>query len=115
MAPQKRGSALTSRLSENAEEMLQKAGQYASEFNRPEIDTEHLLLALTDSEVVQSIFNQFKIKVEDLKRQIQAEAKHGEKLHEGEISVSPRVKDALSRSFIASNDLGHTYVGPEHF
>lgn len=115
VARRKRGSALTSRLSESAEEMLQKAGQYASEFNRPEIDTEHLLLALTDSEVVQSIFNQFKIKVEDLKRQIQAEAKHGEELHEGEISVSPRVKDALSRSFIASNDLGHTYVGPEHF
>ena len=115
VARRKRGSALTSRLSESAEEMLQKAGQYASEFNRAEIDTEHLLLALTDSEVVQSIFNQFKIKVEDLKRQIQAEAKHGEKSHEGEISVSPRVKDALSRSFIASNDLGHTYVGPEHF
>ncbi|MCG4470894.1 hypothetical protein L0P50_18710, partial [Lawsonibacter sp. DFI.6.74] len=86
VARRKRGSALTSRLSESAEEMLQKAGQYASEFNRSEIDTEHLLLALTYSEFVQIIFNKFKIKVDYLKRQIQAEAKHGEKLHEGEIS-----------------------------
>lgn len=115
VAKRKRGNALTSRLSENAEEMLQKAGQYASEYNRPEIDTEHLLLALTDSEVVQSVFNQFKIKVDDLKRQIEAEAKRGERLNEGDIGVSPRVKDALSRAFAASNDLGHAYVGPEHF
>ncbi|PXF65986.1 Clp protease ClpC, partial [Escherichia coli O157] len=26
-----------------------------------------------------------------------------------------RVKDALSRAFVASNELGHSYVGPEHF
>ena len=29
--------------------------------------------------------------------------------------MSPRVKDALSRAFVASNELGHSYVGPEHF
>ena len=29
--------------------------------------------------------------------------------------MSPRVKDALSRAFVTSNELGHSYVGPEHF
>ncbi|VTN74801.1 ATPase with chaperone activity, ATP-binding subunit [Klebsiella variicola] len=57
----------------------------------------------------------FKIKVDDLKRQIESEAKRGDKPFEGEIGVSPRVKDALSRAFVASNELGHSYVGPEHF
>jgi ATP-dependent Clp protease ATP-binding subunit ClpC len=82
---------------------------------RAEVDTEHLLLALTDSDVVKTILGQFKIKVDDLKRQIESEAKRGDKPFEGEIGVSPRVKDALSRAFVASNELGHSYVGPEHF
>ncbi len=82
---------------------------------RSEVDTEHLLLALADSDVVKTILGQFKIKVDDLKRQIESEAKRGDKPFEGEIGVSPRVKDALSRAFVASNELGHSYVGPEHF
>ena len=73
------------------------------------------LLALSDSDVVKTILGQFKIKVDDLKRQIESEAKRGDKPFEGEIGVSPRVKDALSRAFVASNELGHSYVGPEHF
>ena len=75
----------------------------------------YLLLALADSDVVKTILGQFKIKVDDLKRQIESEAKRGDKPFEGEIGVSPRVKDALSRAFVASNELGHSYVGPEHF
>ena len=58
----------------------------------PEVDTEHLLLALTDSDVVKTILGQFKIKVDDLKRQIESEAKRGDKPFEGEIGVSPRVR-----------------------
>ena len=72
-------------------------------------------MALADSDVVKTILGQFKIKVDDLKRQIESEAKRGEKPFEGEIGVSPRVKDALSRAFVASNELSHSYVGPEHF
>nr|MDQ6121435.1 AAA family ATPase [Klebsiella pneumoniae subsp. pneumoniae] len=95
--------------------MLQEAAKHAAEFGRSEVDTEHLLLALADSDVVKTILGQFKIKVDDLKRQIESEAKRGDKPFEGEIGVSPRVKDALSRAFVASNELGHSYVGPEHF
>ena len=111
----RRGSGLASRISEQSEALLQEAAKHAAEFGRPEVDTEHLLLALADSDVVKTILGQFKIKVDDLKRQIESEAKRGEKPFEGEIGVSPRVKDALSRAFVASNELGHSYVGPEHF
>lgn len=111
----RRGSGLASRISEQSEALLQEAAKHAAEFGRPEVDTEHLLLALTGSDVVKTILGQFKIKVDDLKRQIESEAKRGDKPFEGEIGVSPRVKDALSRAFVASNELSHSYVGPEHF
>ena len=111
----RRGSGLASRISEQSEALLQEAARHAAEFGRAEVDTEHLLLALSDSDVVTTILGQFKIKVDDLKRQIESEAKRGDKPFEGEIGVSPRVKDALSRAFVASNELGHSYVGPEHF
>ena len=114
-APRRRGSGLASRISEQSEALLQEAAKHAAEFGRAEVDTEHLLLALADSDVVKTILGQFKIKVDDLKRQIESEAKRGDKPFEGEIGVSPRVKDALSRAFVASNELGHSYVGPEHF
>ncbi|MBB4799956.1 ATP-dependent Clp protease ATP-binding subunit ClpC [Brevundimonas bullata] len=73
-----------------------------------------MLLALTSSDVVKTILEEFKVDVDDLRRQIEKEAKRGDAKTEGEIGVSPRLKDALNRAFIASNELGHSYVGPEH-
>jgi len=110
--PRRRGSGLASRISEHSEALLQEAAKHAADFGRSEVDTEHLLLALADSDVIKTILSQFKIKVDDLKRQIEAEAKRGDKPFEGEIGVSPRVKDALSRAFVASNELGHSSSGP---
>ncbi|RME97013.1 MAG: ATP-dependent Clp protease ATP-binding subunit, partial [Alphaproteobacteria bacterium] len=109
------GVNIADRLSEQANKLLQEAAQKAHEFGRAEVDTEHLLHALTDSDVVKTLLGQFKIDPDDLRRQIDKEAKKGEAREEGgEVGVSPRVKDALNRAFIASNELGHSYVGPEH-
>ena len=109
------GINIADRLSGQANKLLQDAAQKAHEFGRSEVDTEHLLLALTDSEVVRTLLGQVKIDADDLRRQIEKEAKKGDaKEAEREIGVSPRVKDALNRAFVASNELGHSYVGPEH-
>ena len=70
-----------------------------------QVDTEHLLLALSDGDVVKTILGQFQIKVDDLTRQIESEAKRGDQPFGGEIGVSPRV-EAL-RVAVASNELGH--------
>ncbi|WP_414474445.1 AAA family ATPase [Microvirga sp. M2] len=113
-----RGAAanVADRLSEHAEEILQSAARRAGDFGRKEVDTEHLLLALTESDVVRTILEQFKVSLDDLRNQIVAESPRGDFNPEegGEIGVSPRVKDALSRAFSASSELGHSYVGPEH-
>ena len=113
-----RGAAagVADRLSEHAEEILQSAAQRAGDFGRREVDTEHLLLALTESDVVRTILDQFKVSLDDLRNQIVQESPRGDFNPEegGEIGVSPRVKSALSRAFSVSGEFGHSYVGPEH-
>src|SRR5690242_6572363 len=45
-------------ISENTKEIIQQAAETAVKFGRLEVDTEHLLYALSDSDVVQEIFKQ---------------------------------------------------------
>jgi ATP-dependent Clp protease ATP-binding subunit ClpC len=108
------GMTIADRLSKQANNLLQEAAQKAGELGRSEVDTEHLLYALADSDVVKTLLGQFKIDEAELRRQIDKDARRGEGKPEGEIGVSPRLKDALNRAFVASNELGHSYVGPEH-
>src|SRR6218665_1552325 len=61
-------------ISESTKEIIQQAAETAVKFGRREVDTEHLLYALADSEVVQEIFKQFKLKSEDIKGYIDANA-----------------------------------------
>ncbi len=106
-------------MSEHTKELLQKAAEVAVEFGKREVDTEHLLYALTESDVVQTILKQFKLSTGDLKGYIEHNAPKGEheKPEEGatvQLTVSPRVKGALEKAFYVSRELGHSYIGPEH-
>ncbi len=105
-------------LSQHAKDILQQAAQTAVDFNKDEVDTEHLLYALMESEVVQEILRQFKLSPQDIKGYIEHNAPRGtfkaEKGQTVRLSVSPRVKSALELAFLASRELGHSYVGPEH-
>ena len=118
--PRRRGSgraaAVEERLSEHAQELLQQAARTAQEWGRREVDTEHLLYALVDSDVVHTVLDQFKLSIDELRHHIEADGKDAQagKADGTEIGVSPGVKDALARAFAASRELGHTYVGPEH-
>src|SRR3954452_2342840 len=114
--PGRRGAGIAERLSEHAQELLQRAARAAVEFGRREVDTEHLLHALLESDVVRTVLDQFKVSPDDLRTQLEREAPRGDRAAEGttEIGVSPRVKDALGRAFTAARELGHGYVGPEH-
>lgn len=105
-------------LSDSAKDYLQKAGKKAIEFGKSEVDTEHLLYALTENEIVQEILRHFNITPQDLKGYIEYNAPKGTfkapQEESIEMEVSPRLKSALERAFWASRDLGHNYVGPEH-
>ncbi|HVS58618.1 MAG TPA: AAA family ATPase [Candidatus Saccharimonadales bacterium] len=105
-------------ISENTKEIIQQAAETAVKFGRREVDTEHLLYALADSDVVQEIFKQFKLKSEDIKGYIEANAPKGDQKATDEknleVTVSPRVKQVLEQAFTSSRQLGHSYIGPEH-
>ncbi len=107
---------LEQHFSEQAKEILQRAAERAVQSGKREVDSEHLLYELTQSDVVQTILKQFKISVDDLRAEIDANfpATGGDGAEGKQIGVSPRVKSALDRAFIASRELGHSYVGPEH-
>lgn len=114
---QKRSAAVLEQFSGQAKEILQQAAQKASESGRHEVDTEHLLYVLADNEVVQTILKQFKLSAFDLKGYLDANAFAGTTGNgEGnaEINISPRMKSALQLAIAAAQDLGHSYVGPEH-
>ncbi|CAM3620058.1 Clp protease ClpC [Bordetella sputigena] len=108
---------LTSFLNESARKALHAAAEKAVGFGKDEVDTEHLLLALADDEIIQAILRDLKLSVEDLKSEVQENAPRGNlRQEDGEIQVgvSPRAKSALQLAFVASRELGHSYIGPEH-
>ena len=110
------GGGAEDRLSDHAKELLQAAARAAVERGRNEVDTEHLLTALLDSDVVKTLMGQFKVSVDELRRQLDEESPRGKASEEEprEIGVSPRVKNAIGRAMAISRDMGHSYVGPEH-
>lgn len=103
-------------LSEQTKELIQEAAQKAVALGRKEVDTEHLLYAIADSDVVAEILKQFRIKPNDLKTYIDENAPKGDEELKGEIelTVSPRLKDTFGQAFTISRELGHSYIGPEH-
>ncbi len=107
---------IDSHIAEMTKDVIQQAGQKALEFGRSEVDTEHLLYALMESDVVKQILREFNIKPNDIKSYIDEVApKNKEKIEEeSELTVSPRVKNVLEQSFYISKQLGHRYIGPEH-
>lgn len=107
---------LSDLLSDQAKEMLQKAAQNAIEYGQNNVDTEHILNALLDGQVVERILKQFKVSTDDLRGYIEHNAPRGEREsgETEELGVTPRVKSALELAFHASREMGHSYIGPEH-
>ena len=115
--PQRQQSAgIETLLSDTSKNTIQEAGKIAHKFGRSEVDTEHLLYALADSDIVAEILNQYKLKPQDIKGYIDANAPKNTQKNsdQDEIGVSPRVKSVLSNAYQISRELGHSYIGPEH-
>jgi ATP-dependent Clp protease ATP-binding subunit ClpC len=105
-------------LSEHTKEIIQQAAETTVKFGRREVDTEHLLYALADSDVTAEILKQFKLTKEDLKGYIEVNAPKGNEKEPDEgqvdVTVSPRIKSVLESAFQTARELGHGYIGPEH-
>ncbi|WP_109477213.1 AAA family ATPase [Paraburkholderia sp. C35] len=107
----------TDAFSEQTLELLQRAAEKAHELHRKELDTEHLLYVLADTDVVAALFKELKLSPQDIKGYIDEHAQKGTADPDtplDKMTVSPRLKKAFQYAFQASRDLGHSYVGPEH-
>ena len=116
-ARQQQSRGIMDVVSESAKDVIQKAGAVAHGFARQEVDTEHLLYALADNDVIGEILKQYKLKPADIKGYIEANAPKGDKKaveNQTEIDVSPRIKSVLTNAYQIAQALHHSYVGPEH-
>ncbi|CAG9254175.1 Negative regulator of genetic competence ClpC/MecB [Paraburkholderia unamae] len=107
----------TDAFSEQTLEILQRAAEKAHELQRNELDTEHLLYVLADTDVCAALLKELKLSPQDIKGYIDQHAQKGSASPDSPIdkmTISPRLKKAFQFAFQASRDLGHSYVGPEH-
>ncbi|MBO9537737.1 AAA family ATPase [Herbaspirillum sp.] len=108
---------ITDAFSQQTLELLQRAAEKAVELHRTELDTEHVLYVLADTDVVSALLREIKLAPQDIKAYIDEHAKKGvagAEISADELAVSPRLKKAFQHAFQASRELGHSYVGPEH-
>lgn len=115
---EREGMSLDTLLSDHTKELIEQAGQVAVQFGRREVDTEHLLYAISSSDVVTEILKQFKLSADDLRGYIDSNAPKGQaKAPENgqvEVTVSPRIKAVFEHALSIAQELGHGYIGPEH-
>lgn len=107
----------TDAFSEQTLELLQRAAEKAHELRRNELDTEHLLYVLADTDVCAALLKELKLSPQDIKGYIDQHAQTGTGDPDAPIektTISPRLKKAFQYAFQGSRDLGHSYVGPEH-
>ncbi|QAA77216.1 MAG: ATP-dependent Clp protease ATP-binding subunit ClpA [Candidatus Bipolaricaulis sibiricus] len=116
--PDREAPDLGSYLSDESRELLQRAARVAVGFGKREMDTEHLLYALTESEAAREFLRKAQLDPQDIRGYIDHNAPRGtlgaERGETVRVGMSPRVKAVLETAFHASRDLGHSYVGPEH-
>jgi ATP-dependent Clp protease ATP-binding subunit ClpC len=104
---------LTQLLSEHAREVVNGAARFAANAGSPDLDTDHLLWAMTNEETTQLLLVRAGMDPAELRRQLEGELRRGNT--GGEMpSLTPAAKRALLDGHQISRALGSTYIGPEH-
>ncbi len=108
---------LFEKFTEKAIEAVKTAQIYAIEFNHEKIYPEHLLLALLNdsNSIIVKTFSVYKIKIEDLKKEIIDLLNSRAVVKPVEFVVfSDSSKDIFERTLYIAKTLGNSYVKPEH-
>ncbi|HEX7145641.1 MAG TPA: AAA family ATPase [Gaiellaceae bacterium] len=104
---------VTQFFSDATRELLQRAAQTAVEWGSLDLDSEHLLYAALQDDVVRHVLRQIDADAEAIAAEIEDEA---DKVSRTDVSpsLSPDAKAALLAAYEESRELGSSYVGPEH-
>ncbi|MGZ6582708.1 MAG: Clp protease N-terminal domain-containing protein, partial [Gaiellaceae bacterium] len=93
--------------------LLQRAAQTALEWGSLDLDTDHLLYAALQDDVVRHVLQQIDADPSALVAEVEEEADKAERTDVAP-SLSPDAKAALLAAYEESRELGASYVGPEH-
>ncbi|MBP7741029.1 ATP-dependent Clp protease ATP-binding subunit [Candidatus Woesebacteria bacterium] len=104
---------MTRMFAERTKETIQQAAQKVIEIKKSSIDTEHLLYAVTNDEIVKKILIELGLKPDELRSYLNLQFFEG--TYEGnEVSLTPRAKLVLQLAFQEAFELNHKYIGTEH-
>ncbi|MCY1331834.1 Clp amino terminal domain protein [compost metagenome] len=98
---------VTDAFSEQTLELLQHAAEKAHELRRNELDTEHLLYVLADTDVGTALLKELKLSPQDIRGYIDQHAQTGTAGADASLermSISPRLKKVFQYAFQASRD-----------
>jgi ATP-dependent Clp protease ATP-binding subunit ClpC len=114
-APQRQAERVdvTEFFSDATREILRRAAQTALEWGSLDLESDHLLHAALQDDVVQHVLRQLDADPHAITAQIEEEAERSERTDVAP-SLSPDAKAALIAAYEESRELGQSYVGPEH-
>src|SRR5439155_26605431 len=104
---------VTEYFSDATRQLLQRAAQTALEWGSLDLDSDHLLYAALQDDVVQHVLRQIDADPQAIMAQVEEEAERGERTGVAP-SLSPDAKAALLAAYEESRQIGASYVGPEH-
>jgi ATP-dependent Clp protease ATP-binding subunit ClpC len=104
---------VTQFFSDATRELLQRAAQTAVEWGSLDLDSEHLLYAALQDDVVRHVLRQIDADAEAIAAEIEEGADKAQRTDVSP-SLSPDAKAALLAAYEESRELGSSYVGPEH-
>jgi ATP-dependent Clp protease ATP-binding subunit ClpC len=104
---------VTQFFSDATRQLLQRAAQTALEWGSLDLDSDHLLYAALQDDVVQHVLRQIDADPNAIAAQVEDEAEKNQRTDVAP-SLSPDAKAALLAAYDESRELGASYVGPEH-
>jgi ATP-dependent Clp protease ATP-binding subunit ClpC len=104
---------ITEFFSDATRQLLQRAAQTALEWGSLDLDTDHLLYAALQDEVVRHVLQQVDADPDAISAEIEEDADKGQRTDVSP-SLTPDAKAALMAAYEESRELGSSYVGPEH-
>jgi ATP-dependent Clp protease ATP-binding subunit ClpC len=104
---------VTQFFSDATRDLLQRGAQTAVEWGSLDLDSEHLLYAALQDDVVRHVLQQIDADPEAIAAEIEDEVDKGSRTDVSP-SLSPDAKAALLAAYDESRELGASYVGPEH-
>jgi ATP-dependent Clp protease ATP-binding subunit ClpC len=104
---------VTEYFSDATRELLQRAAEKALDWGSLDLDSEHLLWATLQDDLVRHVLRQLDADPQSMAAEIEDEASKGARTDVAP-SLSPESKGALLAAYRESRELGASYVGPEH-